>query len=229
MHHNDVNQVIIEQPALQRVPSEVFSVFPNIWALSIAADTEEIPPGIFANATKLVHLSIEGRLRKLQAISLHPLKLNTLSIENNQIETIDEDTFVHQTDLEELSLADNKLRVIKRNTFSTLTSLTKLDLSGNEIQSIDTGAFVELARLEDLNLENNNIKVLDDRLFDRLGALKTLSIANNRIENVDRIMERLRNLGRLRKINIRGNNYDKSSSAWQNIFNSFPITIRVID
>lgn len=188
--HGNVTSLDIEDVerggAVHRIPSEVFTMFPNLHSFGVYLDITEIVIDDFVKATGLKSLSIvdSRKLNKLSA-GIFPLpKLSELRLLLNEIEIIDDFTFANLSSLKEIDLSKNKLTKINRNTFTGLVALEKLDLSVNMIGAVENYAFTDLKALTDLNLSRNNLKVLGDHMFDGLNNLLGLIIRSNQIESI---------------------------------------------
>ncbi|KAK6031762.1 putative septum site-determining protein MinC [Ostertagia ostertagi] len=103
-------------------------------------------------------------------------------------------------ELRELSINDNDITTIQDGTFAKLTSLKKLSLSGNQISVITRNMFKGLDSLEVLNLQNNQITSIDWSAFANLKQLRTLDLGTNHFTNVE-----LRGLENLQKLFLNNN------------------------
>jgi len=111
----------------------------------------------------------------------------TLSLAENNLQTLTNDTFVSKAliDLDSLDLAKNQITDIAPGTFSPLTNLFKLNLSGNAIANIHPGTFARLTILDSLDLSGNKLKNLDNAMIDGLVSLKSLLLSKNQISIMD--------------------------------------------
>ncbi|XP_060079512.1 uncharacterized protein LOC132558913 [Ylistrum balloti] len=129
------------------------------------------------NYTRLSH--VNGRLRKLPAnICTFPSTVE-LELDNNEIENLDGIGCL--VNLDSLYLNDNNLEIIRNTTFRNLTSLRNLYLSNNKIVSIDPNSFSLCCGQYILNVDisRNQIESIDVTNY----ALKTfcrLSISDNK-------------------------------------------------
>ena len=110
--------------------------------------------------------------------------LRTLNLSNNQISSIEANTFKELVNLNELWLNGNQLTLIE-NLFQGLVSLTWLDLSRNKLESIEQNAFNDLTNLFTLNLSNNKINSIDVKSFIHLNNLNDLWLQDNQIKAID--------------------------------------------
>ena len=79
----------------------------------------------------------------------------------------------------ELNLAFNNLEELNELTFLKFYSLETLNLSNNRLQTISNLTFGSLIRLVELDLSFNLIHTLERQAFDRLYALESLSLREN--------------------------------------------------
>jgi hypothetical protein len=78
-----------------------------------------------------------------------------LSLDHNQISSIESGAFSGLTNLTDLNLYRNQIASIESGDFSGLTNLTILSLKGNQIASIESGAFSGTTNLKSLELDGN--------------------------------------------------------------------------
>ncbi len=98
-------------------------------------------------------------------------RVTDLDLGQNQIETIDDFAFQYMEGLKRLSLDSNDLATINANTFAGLKSLIDLHLGWNHITSISLGAFDHLVSLKTLRLHGNGLTSLNFELFEQLPRL----------------------------------------------------------
>ncbi|XP_010075209.1 PREDICTED: leucine-rich repeat-containing protein 19 [Pterocles gutturalis] len=111
--------------------------------------------------------------------------ITKLSLRNNKITLKDSDkeilqSFIHLT---ELSLNENMITVLYNNSFCNLTKLSILDISNNHISTVHKAAFAGLNQLRVLNLSYNMITQLDSDVFTSLKSLTVLHLQYNRLKS----------------------------------------------
>ena len=118
--------------------------------------------------------------------------LKMLSLNCNEIDTIEPELFNKSFSLEYLDISSNSLSEIEQNLFSQLTELNWLDLSSNKIDSFVPNTF----KLKFLNLFNNKLTIFSID-FAKFVCLEKLDISCNKLidlqllnssQNVDSIM-----------------------------------------
>lgn len=112
--------------------------------------------------------------------------LETLWLNNNQIEELDSSNFpVGLTNLKELLLSNNRLTSIRANTFGSLVNLEYLHLNENKMNEIALEAFAKMKNLKSLCLIKNQIHRIKARVFVDLENLKILELDNNQISEIE--------------------------------------------
>ena len=100
---------------------------------------------------------------------------------NNLIETFDEQSFIVLSDLSDLYLFSNKIKTISKNTFAPLKKLKRLYLSDNKIISIDENFFNTFNCLEELDLSKNELTHIPQIELNALNTLYSLDLRKNDI------------------------------------------------
>lgn len=119
------------------------------------------------------------------------------------LEFLEKSDFKHFLFLEILSLTENKIATIPENTFDDLDSLKELYLSGNRIENLYLNVFAKLVNLEIIYLSNNFIQMLPAGLFEHNTQLTTMSFQFNNIMTVG--MDLFKSLKDLKTLWFNGN------------------------
>ncbi|XP_072904259.1 toll-like receptor 3 [Hemitrygon akajei] len=140
------------------------------------------------SGTDIATLSLRNTHLKLEQSTFAGLaktKLISLDLSNNKLTTLPGNLFQWLPHLENLSLEDNNIRHIGNETFTGLGNLKSLNLKkslkGQDISdkgqsSIDDYSFQGLRNLIHLNLEDNAIVGIKNHTFSGLVSLKYLSM-----------------------------------------------------
>ena len=96
---------------------------------------------------------------------IHLTKIRFLSLNRNDIQTIEKNAWLYLGNLKYLELKENRLSVITANMFSHLQSLTRLKLQQNNIKRIKDGAWLGLESLYALYLSHNDLTVIHSQMF----------------------------------------------------------------
>ncbi len=135
----------------------------------------------------------------------HLKTLVELNLYSNQIESLDEATFIGTDQLSILNLSKNKIKTLPRNLFKDMINFNEINLSGNNISNLDMNVFNHLTSLTNFNFSNNNIKVFES--FEKLISLITINLSWNLIEEIKQ--DSFKNLNYLINIDLNGNKISK--------------------
>jgi hypothetical protein len=135
----------------------------------------------------------------------HLQTLVELNLYSNQIESLDETTFIGTDQLSILNLSKNKIKTLPRNLFKDMINLNEINFSGNNISNLDMNVFNHLTSLTNFNVSNNNIKAFQS--FEKLISLVTINLSWNLIEEIKQ--DSFKNLVNLINIDLNGNKISK--------------------
>lgn len=177
--NSQVNLVWFNGGMMKIIPNQIFQAFPNLAYVDIEnVGLDEIRPEFFTNATYLKVLVItlnpftslgpqifgdaknlefiNFRFNKITSIDINTFKglnLLGLSLESNQITTLNENIFVNIPNILILHLQSNTITGLHYGTFSGLTKMQELDLTKNTC--ID----------KKFSILNGDLKYLDMEIF----------------------------------------------------------------
>ena len=137
----------------------------------------------------------EDELESIKSLSMLEEDINTLKqgdfdelrgleelvLKGNSLETLPEDVFWYLGNLKKLSLRNNQFTILVEDTFEHLDSLTYLSLRGNRLTTLQQGAFNDLDTLIELDLSDNQLTTLPTGVFENLFNLEELTLENNNI------------------------------------------------
>lgn len=170
---------------IDHIPAEVFTIFPNLSALEIQSNIQELTSEDFINVKRLRILDLtHNKLKRLTAGTFRSVELFALNVGFNEIGTIDDFTFENQSTLFGMDLQYNKLSIIKRHTFTGLSDINTLHLNDNEIETIEDDAF-QLPMLRNLFLRGNKLTKFNEKTFTALPALIRLNLDSNKFDHID--------------------------------------------
>lgn len=148
---------------IETLDVDVFSNLPNLEFLSVGNLIETIPT--LQNVPNLKFLSMShNRVRSVSVDQFRNMpNLTNLVLNNNRIETInfsmgDEKVL---SNLEELSLNNNNITELPNNTFTSLVSLRRLELNDNQISHLNANSFQPIEQLRELFLSRNRIATVE--------------------------------------------------------------------
>ncbi|CAO3646386.1 unnamed protein product [Cunninghamella blakesleeana] len=144
-------------------------------------------------------------------------RLQMLSLQDNNITTLEKEPLQSVKSLTHLNLSSNLL-VDVPSALSTLYNLYSLNLSYNMISMVN-GINSILGNILELNLRGNRLTSIVG--LDRLYSLEKLDIRNNRIEDITEI-NRLLTLPNFQDLWVAGNPFTETNSNYRiEIFNEF--------
>ena len=110
-----------------------------------------------------------------------PSTLNFLYLENNQIATIESNSFINQGNLRTLGLTSNRINQLRKDALNGLVNLKKLKMNNNNLYLLPEKIFSPLTRLQHLDISRNSLFIIfeAERGFSSLVALEYLNLAAN--------------------------------------------------
>ena len=110
--------------------------------------------------------------------------LQILLLQNNEIQEIEQNSFITNINLMMINLGLNKLQTLDENLFQKMTNLQKVVLHYNEINYLEKKTFWNQHNLEILYLNNNKLTTLHENMFTNLKSLNILLLSGNSIYNI---------------------------------------------
>jgi hypothetical protein len=164
---------------------------PQVFADLRSKQTPEQIREWFANPINLPllqgvqELNLEGRGLSLVPSELRFLSnLQWLNLGNNQLTSIDPQTFANLPNLEYLYLDHNQLTAIDPQTFTNLPNLQQLYLHQNQLKAIAPQTFANLQNLQVLDLNGNQLTSIAPQTFANLANLRWLFLGQNQLTSV---------------------------------------------
>ncbi|XP_013186498.2 leucine-rich repeats and immunoglobulin-like domains protein 3 [Amyelois transitella] len=111
-------------------------------------------------------------------------QIEEISLNRNNIESIEGGHFPANCSLKTLNLNNNHVKVIEEGALNNLTNLVTLKLNRNEIRSLPNHLFMFQSNLRTLELNHNKLHVINGLLFQGLSCLTTLKLKFNNIDNI---------------------------------------------
>lgn len=106
--------------------------------------------------------------------------LQTLDLSKNRIEVLNPEVFANMNSLRSLILRENPIhRFYEGVNFPPLLGLTTLDFSSCKLDNFPVNTLEKLINLEKLLLKNNSLSTLNWRVVQQARALNTLEVAEN--------------------------------------------------
>lgn len=116
--------------------------------------------------------------------------LQTLKMENSEIEELNREDFKAAGNLEELFLSGNKITRLENMAFLHLKQLRKIDLSRNQISLIHDGSFEEMSEnIQEIDLSFNDIEKFKTSFFTSMEMKSNnplrINLSNNNIKEIE--------------------------------------------
>ncbi|KAM6160583.1 extracellular matrix protein 2 isoform 1-T1 [Erethizon dorsatum] len=169
--------------SITSIPDEAFNGLPNLERLDLSKNnitSSAIGPKAFKLLKKLARLNMDGN-NLVHIPSELPSTLEELNINENNLQTIDEESFSDLNQLVSLELEGNNLSETNVNpsAFKPLKSLSYLRLGKNKFRIIPQGL---PASIEELHLENNQIEEITEICFNHTRKINVIVLRYNKIE-----------------------------------------------
>lgn len=126
-----------------------------------------------------------NNINSVNSTSFHQLTaLTTLNIAENNISALGSDVFQGLTNLLSLRIYDNNLTELPANILDDLINLKLLYAHKNHLTDINVHLFTNLTQLTSLDLADNNLNNIDTESFKGLTVLKELRLYNNHLTKI---------------------------------------------
>ncbi|XP_054927453.1 uncharacterized protein [Dermacentor andersoni] len=166
------------QPAITAV---AFNVFGSDYKLDF------VPTQALLHTPHVERLKVsQAELGDVKPHSFHNLsRLAVLSLDSNEITSLDTEAIADLPRLKKLELGDNKLWRLRAGSLKNLPSLTHLFLERNQLEVVDDGAFEDLGALRELELSDNAIEKLSEQSFRGLRRVARLDLFRNKLTRLE--------------------------------------------
>ncbi|XP_049302853.1 protein toll-like, partial [Bactrocera dorsalis] len=124
---------------------------------------------------------------------------------HKSLQNLTQTFFKNFTALRQLDLAGNNMRMLEANIFTAQTKLNSLNLSRNEIRELPENLFAYQRRLFILDLSHNSLTYLTPHIFDHTPWLWQLKLGGNQLHDTTNIMENLKPLYYLHRLDVSQN------------------------
>lgn len=231
---------------LTSLENSIFSDLTSLEMLDLKNNLiENIAMDTFANLSSLTSLVLSHNFIKNVNFSLNSLtNLNVLSLDFNEIYTVEKHLVVNSLKLVDLHLNNNKFfrvpsfvenfQILKfldlgenfiknlsdLENFGNLKYLYGLRLTENQIETLERNHFVHLKNLQIVNLSKNRIRHIDRETFRFNEFLQAIRLDGNSIKNIDYMFE---NLTQLVFLNISENSLEIFD------YENFPKNLQFLD
>lgn len=147
-------------------------------------DIHFIPIGISDVLPNIIRLFIQfAKLTQLSRKSFRKMsKLRVISLTNNYIEHIDEDTFYEVPELKSLRINVNRLKSIPFNLLIHSVNLQYLVMNKNQIEELNSDIFRHCSLISSINLRDNALQKININLSN-YSKLEEIYLENNHCIN----------------------------------------------
>ncbi|TSK19946.1 Leucine-rich repeat-containing G-protein coupled receptor 4 [Bagarius yarrelli] len=133
---------------IEEIGRNCFGGLDNLETLDLNYNSLKIFPEAIQSLPKLKELDLSyNEIEELPSFQ-GCVSLQDITLQQNCIQLIDQDTFHSLTNLRVLDLSRNKLKFIHPDAFQSLSALTSLDLSANLLSSVSTAGLNSLNQLK---------------------------------------------------------------------------------
>ncbi|KAF6327224.1 extracellular matrix protein 2 [Rhinolophus ferrumequinum] len=179
----DITSLELVGNSITSIPDEAFNGLQNLERLDLSKNnitSSGIGPKAFKLLKKLMHLNMDGN-HLVEIPSELPSTLEELKLNENNLQTIDEESLSDLNQLFTLELEGNNLSEINVNplAFKPLKNLSYLRLGRNKFRIIPQGL---PASIEELYLENNQIEEITEICFNQTRNINVIVLCYNNIE-----------------------------------------------
>ncbi|KAK2152413.1 hypothetical protein LSH36_329g01020 [Paralvinella palmiformis] len=145
----------------------------------------------FLPALKSMNISYNN-LERIENSVFFSSRVEILHLEANSLSVVGTYYFHDLTDLQYLSLRNNQIRSIEPDSFMLLDALERLDLGGNCLEDLRNDIFHEGVRrpfsnLQAIHLENNRLKTVHDNTFSPFPKLMYIFLDENQLTDISSI------------------------------------------
>eukprot|EP00102_Acyrthosiphon_pisum_P022330 XP_016659540.1 PREDICTED: chaoptin isoform X2 [Acyrthosiphon pisum] len=184
---------ITGSPKMQKLDVGTIQDLPRLFLLNFTdCGITWMHPRAFARLPSLIELSLVGnKLADASNIggAIRDLtSLTTIRLDRNELEFINEATFVDIPSLRHVYLSANKISDIRRGAFHRMPNLKSIDISKNQVRHIHPESFTPVRdnNLEELWLSENSIdNAMTIRLIlDMFPKLRFLDVSRNQLQDI---------------------------------------------
>ena len=164
------------------LPENIVEFFPRLIAYEVRnCSIRTVNEKHFESLSKLEYLSMDfNEIDSIDADSFKDLiKLEFLKLNNNQIKKIDQIFFQSLGNLWQLRLGYNQIEVLDEKSFDNLRNIRNIELSNNELNTIPANLFKNNLKLEKIFLFDNKIQIISSTMFNHLYNLNYVGLRKN--------------------------------------------------
>lgn len=157
------------------------------WVEQLDLSYNRLSENISGSLDSLMSLKVlkldKNLLQHLPDVLKHE-KIQEISLNRNNIGSIDAGHFPANSSIKILNLNSNSIKLIEEGALNNLSNMLILKLNRNEITSLPNDLFKYQLNLRTLELNHNKLHVINGLLFQGLSNLTTLKLKYNNIDNI---------------------------------------------
>lgn len=180
--NQDVTNLRILDSRINRVPANIFFVFPNIEAFEVnncGNVTFVVPDFSYADNLRVLHIT-NNQIPVLPPSAFFLASaIEVLNLENNQMNSLGPFPFNGLTRLRSATISNNNISVLTARMTAGLTQVEEFIAMNNNIEEIDGRMFVNSPALRIVNFNGNNIKAIGTSFLNVNSNLEQLFLSNN--------------------------------------------------
>ncbi|XP_057671868.1 protein artichoke-like [Diorhabda carinulata] len=199
----------ISKSSLPIIKKEMF-VSLNLTRMVIDAGVQIIQEKTFERSNISTIILDNNRIFKIENLAFKSFYIDTISLQNNSLSEITDQTFAECVNLRILNLQMNTITTIDPNAFKDLVILENLNLAYNIITNRYLDIFKTNKRLKYLNIGDNTLTRLDGSHFPT--SLLEINAVNNDIVNFN-----ISNLRQLQSLNLNSNKIFRINDCLNNL------------
>lgn len=182
--NNDVENLRMTRCQTNRIPLNIFNVFPNVQALEVedSGNISFVPPD-FLFAENLRHIRIvNNNVPRLGNSAFFHVgeRLENLILENNNMTNLGAMPFSNAFNVRHVSIANNQISVLTPRMTSTLNNIRVFDASNNLIEDLDGRIFFNSPLIERVNFSGNRILSIGSSMLNINPNIRDLQLQGNR-------------------------------------------------
>lgn len=192
----NIETIKLNDNHLRHVEDKTFMGLTKLHSLTLSSNRLlSVRPNVFSGLQGLKLLSIDfNRISKFdQRTFLHCPKIEELFLNGNKLDKIPSG-LGDMPGLRSLDLGENQIKTLDNDSFSELTNVYGLRLTENYIETIRCGVFDKMTALQILNLSRNKIRHIEIGAFDNNQNLQAIRLDGNQLKNISMLFIKLPNL-----------------------------------
>ncbi|CRL01815.1 CLUMA_CG015031, isoform A [Clunio marinus] len=178
----DVINLRIRNSTINRIPANIFNVFPNVEGLEVinCGTINFIPPDFyFADRLREVYIADNNITTLGNSAFTFAFNIEILILYQNQMNSLGPNPFINLGRATFVSIENNNITVLTPRMLRPLLSLKNFVASGNRIEELEGRMFANNPDLELAHFERNNIRAIGPSFLNINPNLESLRLSGN--------------------------------------------------